>query len=447
MLTRENVRLPADGCQAVLTRGLSIWRRGRYQSFVPTTPPFSFRHTHAHGSARVGVLQTPHGAVETPAFMPVATQATIKGLSMDEVRSAGGRMVLSNAYHLYLRPGDLMVRALGGLHQFARWDGPMLTDSGGFQVFSLAKLRTVSEEGVRFRSHLDGSLHEYTPEAVMRIERNLGADVIMQLDELIAGQATLGESRAAMERSLRWLDRCRVEFDRLERDGRAPLGSVLPGEPPADGQPSLAPLDPMAECAAPPQALFPIVQGGTHAELRRASVAGIMGSGDWHGVAIGGLSVGESKPDMSAMLDVCDAAIPRVLPRYLMGVGFPDDLVEGVRRGVDLFDCVAPTRMGRNGTAFTPDGKVQIRRSSHRTDRRPLVDGCGCPCCTRYDRAYIRHLFVSEEMLGMRLLALHNLTYLLDVMREARQALLTGTFESWSEGWLARYRGAVEVTP
>ncbi len=379
--------------------------------------------------------------------MPVATQATIKGLSMEEVRTAGGRMVLSNAYHLYLRPGDLMVRALGGLHQFARWDGPMLTDSGGFQVFSLAKLRTVSEEGVRFRSHLDGSLHEFTPEAVMRIERNLGADVIMQLDELIAGQATLDESRAAMERSLRWLDRCRAEFDRLERDGRAPLGSVITDEPPPDGQPSLAPLDPIAECIAPPQALFPIVQGGTHTELRRASVAGIMGSGDWRGVAIGGLSVGESKPDMYATLDVCDTAIPRLLPRYLMGVGFPDDLVEGVRRGVDLFDCVAPTRMGRNGTAFTPDGKVQIRRSSHRTDRRPLVDGCRCPCCTRYDRAYIRHLFVSEEMLGMRLLALHNLTYLLDVMRDARRALVAGTFESWSEAWLARYRGAVEVAP
>ena len=407
---------------------------------VPTTPQFSFRTSHEQGAARLGAFTTPHGVVETPAFMPVATQGTIKGLAMDEVASAGGRMVLSNAYHLYLRPGDMMVRALGGLHAFARWDGPMLTDSGGFQVFSLAKLRTVQEEGVVFRSHLDGSMHEYTPEAVMRIERNIGADVVMQLDELIAGQAGEAAARGAMERSLRWLARCRAEFERIGRDGRAPLGltmtdAVLPAD-----LPSLIPADPGRERIAPPQALFPIVQGGTHGELRRASVAGILQTGDWHGIAIGGLSVGESKADMYATLEACDPVIPRELPRYLMGVGFPDDLVEGVRRGIDLFDCVAPTRMGRDGTAFTPDGKVQIRKGSHRTDRRPLVEGCGCPGCTRYDRAYLRHLFVAEEMLGLRLLALHNLTFLLDTMRDARAALREGVFDSWSEAWLARYR-------
>ena len=414
---------------------------------MPTTDQFSFRVSHEQGSARLGKLVTPHGVVETPAFMPVATQGTIKGLSMDEVSAAGGRMVLSNAYHLYLRPGDMMVRALGGLHAFARWDGPMLTDSGGFQVFSLAKLRTVHEDGVVFRSHLDGSLHEYSPEAVMRIERNLGADVVMQLDELIAGQAGEGAARAAMERSLRWLDRCRAEFDRIGRDGRAPLGltmtdAVLPAD-----LPSLLPADPEGERVAPPQALFPIVQGGTHPALRRASVAGILETGDWRGIAIGGLSVGESKPDMYAMLEVCDPVIPSGLPRYLMGVGFPDDLVEGVRRGIDLFDCVAPTRMGRDGTAFTPDGKVQIRKGSHRTDRRPLVDGCGCPCCTRYDRAYLRHLFVAEEMLGLRLLALHNLTFLLDTMRDARASLRDGSFDSWSDAWLTRYRAAAVAPP
>ena len=409
---------------------------------MSTAEQFSFRVSREQGSARLGELTTPHGVVETPAFMPVATQGTIKGLSMDEVAGAGGRMVLSNAYHLYLRPGDMMVRALGGLHAFARWDGPMLTDSGGFQVFSLAKLRTVHEDGVVFRSHLDGSMHEYSPEAVMRIERNIGADVVMQLDELIAGQAGEGAARAAMERSLRWLDRCRIEFDRIGRDGRAPLGltmtdAVLPAD-----LPSLLPADPERERAAPPQALFPIVQGGTHAGLRRASIAGILSTGDWRGVAIGGLSVGESKPDMYAMLEVCDPIIPSALPRYLMGVGFPDDLVEGVRRGIDLFDCVAPTRMGRDGTAFTPDGKVQIRKGSHRTDRRPLVEGCGCPGCTRYDRAYLRHLFVAEEMLGLRLLALHNLTFFLDTMRDARAALRERRFASWSDSWLARYRGA-----
>jgi queuine tRNA-ribosyltransferase len=409
---------------------------------VSTTDQFSFRVAREHGSARLGELATPHGVVETPAFMPVATQGTIKGLSMDEVSDAGGRMVLSNAYHLYLRPGDMMVRALGGLHAFTRWDGPMLTDSGGFQVFSLAKLRTVHEDGVVFRSHLDGSMHEYSPEAVMRIERNIGADVIMQLDELIAGQAGEAAARVAMERSLRWLGRCRLEFERIERDGRAPLGLTTTDAVLPDDLPSLLPADPEAERAAPPQALFPIVQGGTHPELRRASIAGILETGDWRGVAIGGLSVGESKPDMYAMLEVCDPLIPRSLPRYLMGVGFPDDLVEGVRRGIDLFDCVAPTRMGRDGTAFTPDGKVQIRKGSHRTDRRPLVEGCGCPCCTRYDRAYLRHLFVAEEMLGLRLLALHNLTFLLDTMRDARAALRDGSFASRSDAWLARYRSA-----
>jgi queuine tRNA-ribosyltransferase len=397
---------------------------------------FSFRTSHEQGSARLGWFETPHGVVETPAFMPVGTHGTIKGLSMDEVATAGGQMVLANAYHLYLRPGDMMVRALGGLHAFARWPGPMLTDSGGFQVFSLAKLRKVREEGVEFQSHIDGSRHQYTPESVMRIERNLGADVIMQLDELIAGQSEMDASRAAMERSLRWLARCRVEFDRLTREGRE-------APPPLTAPPNAPPLatdDPATDLPAPPQALFPIVQGGVYAELRRASAAGILASGDWHGIAIGGLSVGEGKTETYATIDVCDDALPRALPRYLMGVGFPDDLVEGVRRGVDLFDCVTPTRMGRHGTAFTPDGTVQIRRSSHRLDRRPLVEGCSCPCCTQYDRAYIRHLFVSEEMLGLRLLSLHNVAYLIGLMRDAREALGAGTFATWSTEWLARYR-------
>ena len=403
-------------------------------------PAFTFRSSHADGSARLGVFSTPHGTVETPAFMPVGTHGAVRGLSMREVAAIGGRMVLANAYHLYLRPGDAMVRALGGLHAFARWDGPMLTDSGGFQVFSLSRLRTVREDGIEFRSHLDGALHQYTPEGVMRIERNLGADVIMQLDELIAAGADLPTAREAMERSLRWLDRCRAEFDRLERDGRAPLSAV----PTPTGTPPLTPPHATRhgapEVAAPPQALFPIVQGGTHATLRRQSVAGILAAGDWRGIAVGGLSVGEPKPDMHATLEVCDAVLPRDRPRYLMGVGFPDDLVEGVRRGIDLFDCVAPTRMGRDGTAFTPDGKVQIRRSSFRTDRRPLVDGCDCPACSDYDRAYLRHLFAAGEALGPRLVALHNLAFLCDLMRNARSALAAGDFASWSDAWLARWR-------
>lgn len=397
-----------------------------------TASSFSFQTSHQHGSARIGWFTTPHGVVETPAFMPVGTHGVVRGLSMDEVAAAGGQMVLANAYHLYLRPGDMMVRALGGLHAFTRWNGPMLTDSGGFQVFSLSKLRAVSEEGVEFRSHIDGSLHQYTPEAVMRIERNIGADVIMQLDELIQGQSDVSGARCAMERSLRWLQRCRVEFDRISEQGRDPL----PQFSVPDGAPAL-----VCDNTPPHQALLPIVQGGTHPDLRRASVAGILDSGDWMGVAIGGLSVGETKTDTYAMLEVCDPIIPRTVPRYLMGVGFPDDLIEGVRRGIDLFDCVAPTRMGRDGTAFTPDGKLQIRKSSHRMDRRPLVAECVCPCCAQYDRAYLRHLFTSDEMLGKRLLALHNITFLLDVMRDARAALVNGTFGVWSDQWLARYRG------
>jgi queuine tRNA-ribosyltransferase len=362
--------------------------------------------------------------------MPVGTHGVVRGLSMDEVGAAGGQMVLANAYHLYLRPGDMMVRALGGLHAFTRWNGPMLTDSGGFQVFSLAKLRTVNEDGVEFQSHIDGSTHQYTPESVMRIERNLGADVMMQLDELIQGRSDVSAARSAMERSLRWLQRCSVEFDRISREGRAPIPDfAIPA-----GAPVL-----VSDCAAPDQALFPIVQGGTYTDLRKASVAGILESGDWIGVAIGGLSVGETKDDTYAMLEVCAPILPRSAPRYLMGVGFPDDLIEGVRRGMDLFDCVAPTRMGRDGTAFTPDGKVQIRQSSYRTDRRALVDGCDCPCCTQYDRAYLRHLFVTEEMLGKRLLALHNISFLMAIMRDARSALRDGTFGSWSAEWLARY--------
>jgi queuine tRNA-ribosyltransferase len=363
--------------------------------------------------------------------MPVGTHGVVRGLSMEEVSGAGAQMILANAYHLYLRPGDMMVRALGGLHAFTRWNGPMLTDSGGFQVFSLAKLRTVSEEGIEFRSHIDGSLHQYTPESVMRIERNIGADVIMQLDELIQGQSDLASARSAMERSLRWLRRCSDEFNRISCEGREPMPNfAIPPDAPSLERDNTPPV----------QALFPIVQGGTHPELRKASAAGILEGGDWSGIAIGGLSVGETKDDTYATIEVCDPVLPRTIPRYLMGVGFPDDLIECVRRGIDLFDCVAPTRMGRDGTAFTPDGKVQIRQSSYRTDRRPLVEGCACPCCTQYDRAYMRHLFTSDEMLGKRLLALHNISFLIGIMRDARTALRDGDFDSWSAGWLARYR-------
>jgi queuine tRNA-ribosyltransferase len=292
----------------------------------------------------------------------------------------------------------------------------MLTDSGGFQVFSLEGLRTIEESGVEFRSHLDGSLQQFTPESVMRIERNLGADVIMQFDHVVPGQSPHDLAKVAMERSIRWLERCRVEFERLQAED------------------TLAPT--------PVQALFPIVQGGIHADLRRASAQAIQDVGDWVGVGIGGLSVGEAKPDMYAMLDVVNDVLPKDRPRYLMGVGFPEDLVEGVARGVDLFDCVAPTRMGRTGAFFTPLGRRNIKNALWRLDSSPLDETCSCVTCSRFSKAYIRHLFVAEEILGLRLLSLHNVHFLVALMRDARAAVQAGSFEGWSQEWLARYHSA-----
>jgi queuine tRNA-ribosyltransferase len=371
---------------------------------------FRFETPPSAGPARTGVFHTPHGPVETPAFMPVGTQATVKALDPDELKTAGVTMLLANAYHLHLRPGDSIVRDAGGLHEFMRWDGPILTDSGGFQVFSLAKLCTVNEDGVEFRSHIDGSTRRFTPESVMRIERNLGADVIMQFDHVIPGQSDTLTSRDASERSLRWLTRCRKEHARLAKQD-----------------------------AAEKQALFPIVQGGIHADLRREAARSITGMGNWHGFGIGGLSVGEAKPAMYEMLEVVDEALPRDRPRYLMGVGFPADLVEAVARGVDLFDCVAPTRMGRNGTAFVPDGRINIRNADLKADNRPLDESCSCPTCARFSRAYLRHLFTSDEMLGPRLLSLHNVHFLVRLMRTARETIRDGTFDAWSRDWLQRH--------
>lgn len=342
--------------------------------------------------------------------MAVGTLATVKALDPDDLRALGARMILANAYHLHLRPGDDVVREMGGLHAFMGWSGPILTDSGGFQVFSLEGLRTVSEDGVEFRSHIDGSLHTFTPESVMRIQRNLGADVIMQFDHVIPGQSDEPAARDASERSLRWLARCAAE-----------VASWPAGD------------------SGAPQALFPIVQGGIHEHLRRSAARAIRDAGEWAGIGIGGLSVGESKPDMYRMLEVVDGELPRGRPRYLMGVGFPEDLVEGVRRGVDLFDCVAPTRMGRNGAAFTRDGRINIKRAEFRTDPRPLDDGCDCSACRRFTRAYLRHLYVSDEILGHRLLSLHNVHFLVRLMRDARANVRDGTIEAWSRDWLARY--------
>ena len=373
------------------------------------TSVFSFDVERTDGAGRRAVFHTAHGPVDTPAFMAVGTLASVKSLDPDELMAAGAQMILANAYHLHLRPGDELVRELGGLHRFMRWDGPILTDSGGFQVFSLATLRTVDEDGVEFRSHLDGSARRFTPELVMQIERNLGADVVMQFDHVIPGQSDAAAARDASERSIRWLARCLAAFE------ATPARHDYP------------------------QALFPIIQGGIHDGLRREATSAVTGMHDWTGYAVGGLSVGEAKPDMYRILEVVHEALPAGRPRYLMGVGFPEDLVEGVRRGVDLFDCVAPTRMGRNGAAFTADGRLNIKRAEFRNDPRPLDDECACSTCRRFSRAYIRHLFVSDEMLGLRLLSLHNVHFLVALMRAAREAIAEGTLDAWSQRWLDRY--------
>jgi queuine tRNA-ribosyltransferase len=367
---------------------------------------FTFDIVANAGAARAGVFVTPHGRVETPAFMPVGTLATVKALDPDDLVQMGASMILANAYHLHLRPGDEVVREMDGLHKFMHWDRPILTDSGGFQVFSLAQLRTINEDGVEFQSHIDGSRRFFTPESVMQIERNLGADVIMQFDHVIPGQSDEASARDASERSIRWLGRCLAEVTRLESA----------------------------------QALFPIVQGGIHAHLRREAATAIREMHDWPGFGIGGLSVGEEKDAMYEMLEVVDEALPKTHPRYLMGVGFPEDLIEAIRRGVDLVDCVAPTRMGRNGAVFTRDGRLNIKRTEFRTDPRPLDSDCDCAACSRFSRAYLRHLFVSDEILGLRLLSLHNVHFLLSLARNAREAIRKGDLEQWARDWLARYR-------
>jgi queuine tRNA-ribosyltransferase len=368
---------------------------------------FTFQIDGTAGAARAGVFVTQHGPVETPAFMPVGTLATVKALDPDDLVQMGASMILANAYHLHLRPGDDVVREMGGLHRFMRWDRPILTDSGGFQVFSLAQLRTLNEDGVEFQSHIDGSRRFFTPELVVQIERNLGADVIMQFDHVIPGQSDEPSARDASERSIRWLARCLAEVQRVENTQ---------------------------------QALFPIVQGGIHSHLRKEAAKQIGEMHDWPGFGIGGLSVGEEKAATYEMIEVVDEALPKTHPRYLMGVGFPEDLIEAIRRGVDLFDCVAPTRMGRNGSVFTSGGRLNIKNTEFRTDPRPLDADCDCSACTRFSRAYIRHLFVSDEILGLRLLSLHNVHFLLSLGRQARAAIRSGDFERWARDWLARYR-------
>ncbi len=374
--------------------------------------PFAFTLHGTEGEARAGTLQTPHGEVATPAFMPVGTYGTVRGLHPAEVERTGAQVMLGNTYHLHLRPGEEVVRALGGLHAFSHWTRPMLTDSGGFQVFSLEGLRTIAEEGVAFQSHVDGSHRTITPEKAVDIQWALGADIAMQFDHVVPGGADHTLAKEGMERSLRWLARCKARHEELTTG---------------------------TDATARPQALWPIVQGGTHTDLRRASLDGILDQGPWTGIAIGGLSVGEPKPVMHRVLEELAPVLPRETPRYLMGVGFPQDLLEGIARGVDLFDCVAPTRNGRHGSAWISTGRVNVRSAMHRLSKEPLDPECDCTTCATFSRGYLRHLFVAEEILGLRLVSIHNVRFLVRLGELARTHILAGTFDGWSREWLRRY--------
>ena len=369
----------------------------------PTVPCFQFQlaHVDAGSAARRGRFQTPHGPVQTPAFMPVATQGSVKGLSIDQLRPTGSQMVLGNAYHLALRPGEKVVASLGGLHRFMGWDGPILTDSGGFQLYSLAKMTRIDEQQAVFRSHIDGRLLELSPERAVAIQERLGSDVAMVLDHVVALPNQPEVVRDATERTIRWAARCRAAARRAD------------------------------------QALFGIVQGGLDVELR-VSCARRLAELDFPGYAIGGLSVGEEPCQMYGVLDAVVPAMPADRPRYLMGVGRPADLLEAVGRGVDLFDCVMPTRCGRNALAFTDQGPRRIRNLQYQDDNRPLEEGCPCAACQR-SRGYLRHLFMANEMLGPTLLSIHNVTYYQRLLAGAREAIVADRFEAYRleklRGW------------
>jgi queuine tRNA-ribosyltransferase len=369
---------------------------------------FAFELTHRDGRARRGRLTTPHGVVETPAFMPVGTRGAVKALGPHDLETLGASILLANTYHLHLRPGDALIARRGGLHRFIGWDRPMLTDSGGYQVFSLADRRTVSEDGVTFRSHLDGARLHLTPERVVDVQARLGSDITMVLDECVAAGVSRGEAESTMRRTLRWARRARDRFEAL----RAHPGEVA--------------------VTNPGQAQFGIVQGGRFPDLRIESAGGTVAIG-FEAYALGGLSVGEPADEMYAVVETTAAHLPQDRPRYLMGSGLPDDLVEAVARGIDLFDCVLPTRNARNGQLFTRHGRLNIKNAAFAEDDRPIDEACGCPTCRRHSRAYLRHLFVAGEPTAMTLNTVHNLYFYLDTMRGIRDAISFGCFDSFRE--------------
>jgi queuine tRNA-ribosyltransferase len=381
---------------------------------------FEFEITASDGAARAGVWHLPHGDVTTPCFMPVGTQGTVKGLAPSDLLASGAQIVLGNTYHLHLRPGESVVAKLGGLHTFMAWPKNLLTDSGGFQVFSLEGMRTITEEGVTFRSHIDGSTHFLSPEIAMEIEWTLGPDIAMAFDHVIPGLATREATIDAHERTLRWLERCRIRHEFLKTGGASPA----PTAPPSSNR---------------GQTLVPIIQGGIHRDLRRESLRGILATGDWKALAVGGLSVGEPKAEMQAVLEDLHSVLPAGIPRYLMGVGFPVDIVLAIGLGMDLADCVAPTRMGRHGTAFTDAGQLNVGGARWKTDDTPLDPGCDCETCRTFSKGYLRHLVQAGELLALRMLALHNVRYLIRLAERARAAIVAGEFTAWSTEWLRRY--------
>jgi len=376
-----------------------------------TASAIKFEVIAAAGEARAGIIRTRRGVIETPVFMPVGTAATVKGIRFEELESSDldPAIILGNTYHLWLRPGIETIKACGGLHRFMGWQRALLTDSGGFQVWSLGALRRVSEEGTQFRSHIDGSLRFLSPEVSMEVQVGLGSEIIMVFDECAPGRATYDEAARSMELTARWAKRSRVKFDELQLSAKDSSG---------------APVDDLSGA----QALFGIVQGAGHLELRRESMARTVEIG-FDGYAIGGLSVGEEKPLMFEIIDATAPHLPAHKPRYLMGVGTPEDLVESVARGVDMFDCVLPTRNGRNGQAFTSKGKINIKNARWTDDTRPLDEACGCSVCRRHSRAYLRHLFLAGEMLSSILLTHHNLAFFLDTMRRVRQSIRSDDFQ------------------
>ena len=353
--------------------------------------------------ARLGKLHTPHGVIHTPTFMPVGTQASVKGMSPEELKEIGAQIVLCNTYHLYMRPGDDLVKEAGGLHKFMNWNKPILTDSGGFQVFSLSDLRDITEEGVNFKSHIDGSKHFISPEKAIEIENNLGADIIMAFDECTPYPCEYDYAKRSLERTTRWAKRCKDAHKNTEK-----------------------------------QALFGIIQGSVYEDLRKQSAKEIVEL-DFPGYAIGGLSVGEKASEMYSMLDVTVPLMPVEKPRYLMGVGTPDYLIEGVIRGIDMFDCVLPTRIGRNGTVLTSGGKLIVRDAKYARDFNPLDSNCDCYTCKNYTRAYIRHLLKAQEVLGIRLTTWHNLRFLQNLMSGVRKAIMEDSLGDFKNEFFSKY--------